>query len=91
MRQHENLLICAVNDLASGHVTANTLAFMGSLNRPLSINPQNVVRLCSLNAEVALHNAHMMEEVRSKQCTYMADDNGEDKYLLKMQVEKVKM
>ena len=90
-RQHEGMLINAVHELASGKVSAVTVAFLTSLSRPLHCDPDAVVRLCSLNAEVDLHNACMMEKMTGKEHRYIADDQGEDRYLLKMQVQKVGM
>ena len=87
-RQHEGMLINAVHELASGKVSAETVAFLTSLSRPLPGDADSV-RLCSLNAEVDLHNACMMEKIAGREHRYIAEDQGEDRYLLKMQVQKV--
>ena len=91
MRQdhEEGLLINAVNDLATGVVSSETTAFLSSLSRKLPAKSFDVTHLCALNDQVMLYNKAMLQDIKSKEMRYLAQDTGNSKVCGKMAVEKV--
>jgi hypothetical protein len=89
MRQDENLLIEATNELAWGRVSSTTIAFLKSLQRPLNTQAFKITHLCALNLEVDIYNAAMLSKVQTVSQKYTAEDSGDQAILNKMTVEKV--
>ena len=84
------MLICSVNELATGQVSDATKGFLSSLSRPLAAKAFEVTHLCALNVQVTLYNKLMLQDVKSKEIKFLAEDSGKVKVCAKMQVEKVK-
>lgn len=89
MRQDENLLIQAIKELSWGNLSAESVAFLRSLERPLPVHRSQLTHLCAKNLEVELYNIARLEERSGVSRVYEAEDSGDDRILRKMIVQKV--
>ena len=90
MRTADHSLADAVSDLARGKMRDSSLAFVRSLDRPLppSTSPKTV--LYATNFSVWQHNKEALYKMYGDTFSFTADDEGEERFLAKLPVEKVK-
>jgi len=89
VRQDEPLLICAINELARGIVSENTIGFLQSLNGHLPDNPSKKRVLFSTNDAVDIHNSRQLHSLPGKLYSFLSKDEGLKVDLGKLQVPKV--
>lgn len=90
MRQDEPLLIRAVNELETGHVTPEIVQFLKELERPLSVDDsRDTVYLYGTNFEVDWHNSTQMQKLEGDQIIYRAVDSGTPGQLRRILAPKV--
>ena len=89
MRQDEQLLVNAINELAHGTPTATTITFVRSLNTPLNVPPRDKKVLVSLNVIADIENAVELEKVNKPSVKFISTDSGNAVYLTKFKVQKV--
>ena len=84
------MLISAVNELARGHLSATTKAFIKSLEGCLDVSPTKKSVLFALNAYVAIYNLQEIANLPGNAVVYESKDTGNALYLNKIMVEKVR-
>ena len=90
VRQDEPLLITAINEMSLGKPSNSTKAFLRSLERPLSCQPKDKVALFPTNYMACLYNEETLFNFPGEEHEYVAVDSGEEKYLSKLAVDKVR-
>ena len=88
-RQDEPLLITAINELARGKVSIDSIAFLKSLEGTLQIPSTEKRVLFALNAYVAIYNKQQLALMPGASTKYMSIDNGAKVDLDMIIVEKV--
>lgn len=89
MRQDEHLLIKAVNELALGCPSAESIAFIKSLDRPLNVSSDKKKVLVSQNILADINNSIELEKIDKPSMRYRAIDSGKKCLLTKLPVQKV--
>ena len=93
MRQgpDDAMLITAINELATGDVSDETIAFLLSLTKHQTDYSSTSTHLCSLLDQLEIYNLIKLDQVKGKAQAYEADDFGERKLCDKLRVQKVHM
>nr|XP_034310919.1 ATP-dependent DNA helicase PIF1-like [Crassostrea gigas] len=87
IRQSDKDLILAINELERGVPSHQTNQLMLALERPLSRN--NPCVLFGTNFEVDCFNMTELHKMQGESTSYVAEEEGEQKYLRKMNANKV--
>ena len=89
MRQDEPQLIQAITELADGKVSEETVAFLHSLDRPLSVANSEKKVLFPHNVTATIHNMKQLALLAGEEHHYVAEDKGNEQALAKIKVTKV--
>jgi hypothetical protein len=89
LRQDEHTLIQAINEIARGRPSDQTIAVLKFLNKPPPIPPDKKVVLFATNALAESYNKQMLFEHPGEEKEYVGRDEGEQQSLQKLTFEKV--
>ncbi len=89
MRQDEPLLIQAISELADGHCSPSTAAFLRSLDPRYKPLTAEHVTVFALRALAKSHNIEELNKIPSPLHSYVAIDKGSQEDLAKIDIEKV--
>ena len=76
-RQDERMLVTAVNELAYGKLSQETVSFLQSLDRPLNVSPSTKKVLFNKNTDIDTYNKQQLALLDSPSKTYLAVDKGD--------------
>ena len=78
MRQTEENLIKAVQELCDGTPSNDTISFLRGLDRELTAVPENaaVTYLFGKRFDVQMYNQMMLDEMPGEQKVFLSDDEG---------------
>jgi len=76
VRQHEQALILAVNELCDGLPSKETIDFLKGLQRPLDVPEEEVTRLFGTNFDAQYINHVMLEDMEGDVVVYKSKDEG---------------
>ena len=76
-RQDERMLVTAVDELAYGKLSQETVSFLQSLDRPLKVSPSTKKVLFNKNTDVDTYNKQQLALLDSPSKTYLAVDYGD--------------
>ncbi|KAL3841440.1 hypothetical protein ACJMK2_019590 [Sinanodonta woodiana] len=88
MRQKENDLIQAVNELCNGEPSKETEALLKGMGEPLS-GDEPIVRIFGTNFDVDYYNQLFLDSADGIQRIYKAKDEGQKIYLQRSSVPKI--
>lgn len=83
------MLIRAINELARGNVSVDTVAFLKSLEGHLPLPAKEKRVLFSTNDAVDIYNTQQLLNIAGKLFTYSSKDEGLKGNLAKLQVPQV--
>ncbi|XP_062584328.1 uncharacterized protein LOC134246079 [Saccostrea cucullata] len=87
-RQNEIDFINCINEVSKGNMTDESLALLRRMKRPLPPGPPPV-RLCAKKFDCDVYNASKLIDMQGETMNYVAEDNGEKKYLNSLSVPEI--
>ena len=76
VRQHEQVLITAVNELCDGFPSKETVEFLRGLQQPLNVPIENVTRLFGTNFDAQYINHVTLEAMEGDVVVHKSKDDG---------------
>jgi hypothetical protein len=85
------MLIQAIDQLADGVVSQETVAFLHSLDRPLCVPNDEKKVLFAHNVTADIYNMQQLSMLPGEECHYLSEDKGNHEALAKIKIPKVLM